>query len=74
MIGKLVVLIILILVTLLVCEVPLLMYILFPEKANNILSGVNKWMQKNGHYLMGTVILVIGIYLILIGLLRLELI
>jgi hypothetical protein len=74
MIGKLVVLTILILITLLICEVPLLMYILFPEKANNILSGVNKWMQRNGHYLMGIVILVIGAYLILIGLLRLEII
>ena len=69
--GKLIVVIILILITLLVCEVPLLIFLLFPDRANNILSKVNRWMQKNGHYLMGIVILVIGIYLIWIGLLRL---
>jgi hypothetical protein len=72
--GKLIVVIVLILITLLVCEVPLLIYILFPDKANDMLSKVNKWMQKNGHYLMGVVILVIGVYLIWVGLLRLGII
>jgi predicted negative regulator of RcsB-dependent stress response len=47
------------------------MYFAYPEKANNILSKVNKWMQTNGHILMGVVILVIGVYLIWIGLIRL---
>ncbi len=47
-IGKLIIVIILTLITLLVCEVPLGIYLLFPEKANNILSKVNKWMQRNG--------------------------
>ena len=74
LIGKLIVIAILTIITLLVCEVPLLMYILFPEKANNLLSNVNKWMQRNGHYLMGFVIMVIGIYLIWIGLIRLGII
>jgi len=72
--GKLIIVIILILVTLLVCEIPLLMYFLFPKKANNILSRVNKWMQKNGHYLMGIVILIIGLYLTWIGFLKLGII
>ena len=72
--SKLIVVIILIFITLLVCEVPLLIYLLFPDKANNILSKVNRWMQKNGHYLMGVVILVIGVYLIWIGLLKLGII
>ncbi len=71
LIGKLTVVIILTIITLLVCEVPLLMYLTYPEKANNILSKVNKWMQTNGHILMGVVILVIGLYLIWIGLIRL---
>ena len=71
LIGKLTVVIILTIITLLVCEVPLLMYFAYPEKANNILSKVNKWMQTNGHILMGVVILVIGVYLIWIGLIRL---
>ncbi len=69
--GKLIIVIILIIITLLVCEVPLIMYLLFPEKANNILSKINKWMKRNGHYLMGLVLLVIGVYLIWVGLLRL---
>ncbi len=74
LIGKLIVVIILTIITLLVCELPLLIYLLFPEKANNILSMVNKWMQKNGHYLMGIVIVVIGVYLIWVGLFRLGII
>ena len=47
------------------------MYFLFPKKANRILSPVNKWMQKNGHYLMGIVLIIIGLYLMWIGFLRL---
>ena len=72
--GKFIVIIFLILITLLVCEIPLLIYLLFPEKANKILSNVNVWMQKNGHILMGLVILVIGAYLMWIGSLRLGII
>ncbi len=72
--GKLIVLIVLILITLLVCELPLIIYFLFPKKANNILSHVNKWMQKNGHYLMGIVLVIIGLYLMWIGFLRLGII
>ena len=74
LVGKLIVITILTLITLLVCEIPLLMYILFPEKANNVLSKVNKWMQRNGHYLMGIVIVIIGIYLLWIGLFKLGII
>jgi threonine/homoserine/homoserine lactone efflux protein len=62
---------ILIFITLLVCEVPLLMYVLRPEKAKKILLNVNKWMQRNGHILMGIVLLLIGVYLIWVGLIRL---
>ncbi len=69
--GKLIIIIILTIITLLVCEVPLLLYILFPEKANDILSNVNKWMQKNSHYLMGIVIIVIGVYLVFNGFIKL---
>jgi hypothetical protein len=72
--GKLMVIIVLTLITLLVCEIPILIYFLFPKKANSVLSNVNKWMQKNGHILMGIVILVIGAYLMWIGLLRLGII
>lgn len=70
-IGKFLIIMILIIITLLVCEVPLIMYVLYPKKAKKILSQVNRWMQSNGHILMGLVLLVIGLYLILIGLIRL---
>jgi fumarate reductase subunit C len=73
-IGKSIIVIILIFITLIVCEVPLAIYFLFPEKANNILSKVNKWMQRNGHYLMGVVIVVIGLYLVWVGLFKLGII
>ncbi len=72
--GKLFVIIILMLITLIVCEVPLLIYFLFPNSANKILSKINIWMQKNGHILMGLVILAIGFYLIWIGTLKLGMI
>lgn len=68
--GKLIVTTILVLITLIVCEVPLLIYFLFPSRANKILSKVNIWMQKNGHILMGLVILAIGLYLLWIGSLK----
>ena len=71
LIGKLLIIIILIIITLLVCEVPLLMYVLYPQKAKRILLKVNKWMQRNGHILMGIVIFLIGAYLIIVGLIRL---
>ena len=73
-IGKLIIVMILTFITLMVCEVPLGIYLLFPEKANNILSKVNKWMQRNGHYLMGVVLIVIGVYLVWVGLFKLGII
>jgi threonine/homoserine/homoserine lactone efflux protein len=63
---------ILIFITLLVCEVPLIMYVLRPQKAKKILLNVNKWLQRNGHILMGIVLLLIGAYLIWAGWMRLE--
>jgi hypothetical protein len=48
------------------------MYVLRPQKAKKILLNVNKWLQRNGHILMGIVLLLIGAYLIWVGLMRLE--
>lgn len=62
--GKGIATVILILITLLVCEIPLLIYFLLPERSERILSKINVWMQKNGHILMGIVILAIGLYLL----------
>lgn len=71
--GKVMVTVILILITLLVCEIPLLIYFLLPENSERILSKINVWMQKNGHILMGIVILAIGLYLLWIGSIKLGL-
>lgn len=73
-VGKIIVIILLMIITLLVCEIPLLIYLIFPKKANNVLSKVEAWMQKYGHYLMAAVIIVIGIYLVYIGILKLGII
>ncbi|UTB33743.1 MAG: GAP family protein [Methanobacterium sp. ERen5] len=72
--GKVTVSLILILITLLVCEVPLLIYFLLPGSSDKILSKINVWMQKNGHILMGVVILAIGLYLLWIGSIKFGLI
>lgn len=72
--GKVIVSVILILITLLVCEVPLLIYFLLPSRSEKLLSKINVWMQKNGHILMGLVILAIGLYLIWIGSIKFGLI
>jgi threonine/homoserine/homoserine lactone efflux protein len=65
--GKLMVIIVLILISLILVEVPLLLYLLIPDRADVILSGVNVWMKKNGHYLAGVVFIVIGLYIALKG-------
>lgn len=69
--GKALATVILVLITLLVCEIPLLIYFLLPQSSERILSKINVWMQKNGHILMGLVILAIGLYLLWIGSIKL---
>jgi len=69
--GKALAIVILVLITLLVCEIPLLIYFLLPQSSERILSKINVWMQKNGHILMGLVILAIGLYLLWIGSIKL---
>jgi len=71
--GRVLATVILVLITLLVCEIPLLIYFLLPESSERILSKINVWMQKNGHILMGLVILAIGVYLLWIGSIKLGL-
>jgi hypothetical protein len=71
--GKMLVSVIIILITLLVCEIPLIIYFLLPGSSERILSRINVWMQKNGHILMGLVILAIGLYLLWIGSIKLSL-
>jgi hypothetical protein len=65
--DKLIVIVILTIITLLVVEIPLLVYLLFPKTANKLLEPVNIWMQKNGKYLMAAIFFVFGIYLLAKG-------
>ena len=65
--DKLIVVVILTIITLLVVEIPLLIYILVPKTANKLLEPVNIWMQKNGKYLMAAIFFVFGIYLLIKG-------
>lgn len=74
LIGKTISLIILIIITLFLVEIPLLICFLVPQKADKILSKLNGWIQKNGHYLTAGLTVIIGIYLIFKGLGELNLI
>lgn len=74
LIGKIISLIVLVIITLLLVEIPLLICILVPQKADNILSKLNRWIQKNGHYLTAGLTIIIGIYLLFKGLGELNLI
>jgi len=65
--DKLIVIIILTIITLLVVEIPLLVYVIAPKTANKLLEPLNIWMQKNGKYLMAAIIFVFGIYLLIRG-------
>lgn len=67
LIDKLIVIAILTIITLIVVEIPLLIYILFPKTADKVLHPVDVWMQKNSRYLMAAVIFVFGFYLLVKG-------
>jgi len=65
--DQLIVIVILTVITLLVVEIPLLIYFTMPERSEKILEPLNRWMQKNSRYLMAAIIFVFGIYLIVKG-------
>lgn len=67
LVDKLLVIIILTIITLIVVEIPLLVYLLLPKTANKLLEPVNIWMQKNGKYLMAAILFIFGIYLLVKG-------
>ncbi len=66
-IDQIIIVIILTIITLLVVEIPLLIYFAMPERSEKILKPVNLWMQKNSRYLMAAVIFLFGIYLMVKG-------
>jgi len=65
--DKLIVVIILTIITLLVVEIPLLIYFTMPKRSEKLLGALNVWMQKNSRYLMAAVMFVFGIYLMVKG-------
>ena len=71
--GKIISLILLVIITLSLVEIPLIICFLVPQKAGNILSKLNLWIQKKGHYLTGGLTIVIGIYILFNGLKELNL-
>jgi len=72
--GKSISLILLLAITLLLIEIPLIIVFFVPKKADNILSRLNKWIQKNGQYLTAGLIITIGLYFLFNGLKELDLI
>lgn len=66
--GKTISLVLLVIITLLLVEIPLLICFLVPKKANKILSKLNVWIQKHGQYLTAGLLLILGFYLIHKGL------
>jgi hypothetical protein len=65
--DKLAVIIILTVITLLVVEIPLVIYFTMPESSEKLLGALNIWMQKNSRYLVAAVLFFFGIYLMVRG-------
>lgn len=61
-IDKLIVILILTIITLIVVEIPLLIYLTMAKRSEKILGALNVWMQKNSKYLMAGIIFLFGIY------------
>jgi cell division protein FtsW (lipid II flippase) len=56
-----------------VIEVPLLFFFIMPGTAAKATKPMNKWINKNGSYLIAGFLLIIGIYVIYNGGVRLGL-
>lgn len=66
--GKTISLISLVILTLLLVEIPVLICYIKPLKADEILSRLNKWIQRNGYYLTAGLLFILGMYLLSNGL------
>lgn len=66
--GKTISLIALVILTLLLVEIPVLICYIKPLKADEILSRLNKWIQRNGYYLTAGLLFILGMYLLSNGL------
>lgn len=61
-------------ITLIVIELPLLFFLIFPETGEKAMKPVNKWITANGNYLIAVFLIVIGIYIVFNGLGRLGMV
>jgi threonine/homoserine/homoserine lactone efflux protein len=60
--------IILILITLIIIEIPLLFFVIIPDKAHNVIQPVNDWISNHGNIVTGLFCVAIGIFVVYSGL------
>lgn len=61
-------------ITLIIIEVPLLFFLLFPKTGEKIIKPMNEWINKNGNYIVALFLIFIGGYVVYNGLGRLGVI
>ncbi len=61
-------------ITLLVIEIPLFFFLIFPETGEKAMKPLNNWITNNGNYLIAGFLIVIGIYIIYNGLIKLGMV
>lgn len=62
---------ILILIALLIIEVPLIFFVLIPNKAQKVLNPVNEWISSHGNLVTGIFCIAIGFFVVYSGLQKL---
>ncbi|MBI4814009.1 MAG: GAP family protein [Methanobacterium sp.] len=58
----------LILITLLIIEIPLLFFIILPDKAHEVMNPVNEWISHHGNLVTGIFCIAIGFFVVYSGL------
>jgi len=71
LISNLISIVVLAIITLVVIEVPLLFFFVFPETAEKTMKPMKTWIHNNGNYLIAGFLIIIGIYVVYNGLGRL---
>lgn len=67
-------LLILTIITLIVVEIPLILFLAFPKQAEKVVKPMNKWLSKHSNWVMASFCLIIGLFVIYNGLNRLGII
>lgn len=63
--------VVLIIITLLIIEIPLIFFVIFPKKAHEVLVPVDEWISNHGNLVTGLFCIVIGIFVVYSGLQKL---